>query len=439
MRVNQLGHMAQIKTKPLSRVAGTVPDHAAPNWPLLMLVMFIPAQNLYLQYIPSFGAGLNFLNISVLLSVLVWRFRSDLAIPSPTPLHRPIYGYILIYVISVFYSGVTLGAIREGSFTSLKDLLIPIFLFFVVLNSVRDRRGVIWMITVTIIPLPYMFRVFHAQLQNVAAWHYADDLRLVGGTFMELGSNEIGGFYAAYTLVLISLFLFVKDIKARTVLIIAVALNLYCLLYSYSRGSWMGFLAGSAWIGWQYNRKWFVPIAVVLVIFSGTLINFLPVSVQERYDTIFVDKDEERDKSAESRFVLWGYAMTEYKKSPIIGIGYRAFPQLNPLGKDTHNYFVKVLTEQGALGLTFLLIILWRATKASRQLYRSSKDPLYRGLGLGMLGCLAALIVANLTGDRFTHYPLITYFWVYLALVHRCLQLVQENTPEEQRRPAIRK
>jgi hypothetical protein len=41
---------------------------------------------------------------------------------------------------------------------------------------------------------------------------------------------------------------------------------------------------------------------------------------------------------------------------------------------------------------------------------------------MGFLACLTAIIIGNYFGDRFTHYPLISYFYVYLALVMKALE-----------------
>jgi len=49
-----------------------------------------------------------------------------------------------------------------------------------------------------------------------------------------------------------------------------------------------------------------------------------------------------------------------------------------------------------------------------------------------MLGCITTFLIGNMFGDRFSHYPLVTYFWVYLALVLRALFLCEaaEKLPE---------
>ncbi|MDH3691984.1 MAG: O-antigen ligase family protein [Gammaproteobacteria bacterium] len=397
-------------------------DHR-PNWPLLVLISVIPLQNIYLGKLPTFGAGINFINVMLLFSLLTWKLRKDLSSTMPTALGKPILAYSLIYLFSYFYAVNTLGQLNDASLLSmLKDTLIGMLFYFLVLNSVRDRRGLIYALGATMLPLPYMFWVFYSQLSSVYRFNYDDDLRLVSGTFMLLGSNEIAAFYATYTLVLIAFIFCVKNFRARALVSGLAILNMYCAVYSFSRGAYLALLVGLTVLAWHVNKKVAVLVIAFTVISGGALLNFFPESVQERFNSIFVQEDD-RDASAQSRFELWDTAMEIYGQSPIVGVGFRSFARLNPTGQDTHNYFVKVLTEQGAIGFLILLLIFWRATKISRRLYIVAEDPLLKGLGAGMVACIAAVAATNMFGDRFTHYPLIAYFWVYLGLVESGLNI----------------
>jgi O-antigen ligase len=397
----------------------------ATNWPLLLLIVFIPWQNIYLGKIPSLGAGLNFMNVMVLASLLVWRTRKDLAIPTPNEIGKPLLGFMAILLFSGFFRSVTLGRFEIWVFQSLKDYFIPMLIFFIVLNSVRDRRGIFRVIVATLVPLVYMFHVFRDQYSSVAHMRYSDDLRLARGTFMQLGSNEMAAFYATYTFVLIGLMIFIKNTKARVVLGFLVALNTYCLLYSHSRGAYLGALLGIGALVWFRKRGLIFIILPLVIVFSGALVGFFPESVQERFGMIFADDSGQRDESAASRPELWGYAVGEFMKSPVFGRGYLTFIHNNPMHKDTHNYYVKILAEQGLIGIWLLLLILARAFKACRGLYEEADDPLYKALGLGMTACMVSMLFGNVVGDRFSHYPLITYFWVYLALVLRARMLIK--------------
>ncbi|MGH8581624.1 MAG: O-antigen ligase family protein [Gammaproteobacteria bacterium] len=396
------------------------------NWPLLILIFALPLQNIYLGKLPNLGAGINFINVMLLAAFVVWKTRPELSAPSDTLMHRPLYAYMAILAVSALYGIAFLGELGQEHLHILKDQLTPMFLFFIVLNSVRDRRAVIAVLIGTCLPLPYMFRVFYSQYASVSSWHYDDDVRLVNGTFMTLGSNEIAAFYAAYTLILIALLYYVKHSKARLALLLLVPTSLYCLMYSHSRGSWIAFVAGGAVLAWYTSKKLAVVLAMAALLLGGPALHLLPVSVQERVESIVVDEHEKRDASAELRFVIWSIAMREYQKSPIFGIGLHSFHHVNPYqGRDAHSYFVRVLTEQGAVGILLLALVFSRSACIARRLARSAADPLFKALGAGMLGVIAAVVAGNFFGDRFSHYPLSSYYWVYLALTARALQICQ--------------
>lgn len=403
------------------------------NYALLLFVAMVPLQTVYLRWLPGLGGGLNILNMLLLFAFLVWRFRQDFNTPTHTKLHYPIYFYMVWMFIGIYVGFFALGYNDHRHFYIYKDLMLPAICYFIVVNSARTKKHIQWIIAAAMIPLPLMTKAFYNQYSLVSRWHYDDRLRNVHGTFSTLGSNEFAAYHASYVLIAIALFIFIKNTKFRILLAISIAMYLYCLMFSFSRGAWIAFLVSLLVFLFYWNlRKAFI-ILIITVIFSGALFTVLPVAVQERFSTIFVE-GEERDASATSRLELWSIAMGFYKESPIWGIGYHTFHNVNPYlsdvtgqGKDTHNFFVKILTENGGVGLFVILLILYRIWKSSRMLYSEAEDPLFRALGLGMMGSVVAVVVGSNFGDRFSHYPLITHFWVYAALVQRALLMVREQ------------
>ena len=48
-------------------------------------------------------------------------------------------------------------------------------------------------------------------------------------------------------------------------------------------------------------------------------------------------------------------------------------------------------------------------------------------LGIGFFGVVVSFAIGNIFGDRFSHYPLSAYFYVYLAISLRALILTREK------------
>ena len=92
---------------------------------------------------------------------------------------------------------------------------------------------------------------------------------------------------------------------------------------------------------------------------------------------------------------------------------------------------MRALTEGGVLGATCLLGLLLAILRtARRELRRAPTGSLHYALALGLAGAWVALACGNLFGDRFTYYPMIAYFWTWVALVMKAPHLPAERRPD---------
>jgi O-antigen ligase len=100
--------------------------------------------------------------------------------------------------------------------------------------------------------------------------------------------------------------------------------------------------------------------------------------------------------------------------------------------EDTHNYYLKVWLEEGAIGLLLFLVLLGEMIRQGYTLFRSSPDRFLSSLGLGFAACMVASAVANIFGDRWTYQQIVSYWWILLAVVGRAQLLGFEATVETQ-------
>jgi putative inorganic carbon (HCO3(-)) transporter len=127
------------------------------------------------------------------------------------------------------------------------------------------------------------------------------------------------------------------------------------------------------------------------------------------------------------RFEFWQIAWDNFKTHPLVGSGYHTFhhKEINPFTMDTHNFFMRELTEKGLLGIFITIGLLLSIRGACWRVMRESPhdSPAY-ALGLGMVAAWLAMIVGNFFGDRFTYYPMIGYFWVWLGLTLKAYEFM---------------
>jgi O-antigen ligase len=139
------------------------------------------------------------------------------------------------------------------------------------------------------------------------------------------------------------------------------------------------------------------------------------------------------EASAQERVDLWSNAWNSIQRSPIVGNGFATFQLGEHVDnlKDTHNWYVKVMVETGIIGLSMALFLLQQMLALSYRLFRRATDPLYQGLGLGLLLAVCSCMVANLFGDRWTYLEITALLWVLVAAAARASNLIESDlTPE---------
>lgn len=243
------------------------------------------------------------------------------------------------------------------------------------------------------------------------------------GTFSYLGPNEYSAFFSHYIFIVLGIFLLIKSKLKRLFLLLTASFNLYCIIYLFSRGSYLATYVVFALVGILRRNLLILTLVIALLVSWHT---FLPNSVVQRI-TMTTDEYDELDQSSEIRVKVWKDSMALFKSSPLAGIGFNTFPYLGFILGDTHNLYVKILLEQGILGLIIFSMIIFFALFYGWKLYRKARDDLFKGLGLGFFLCTISLLISNFFGDRWTYLPLGAYFWTFMALVVRANIITQEE------------
>ena len=133
------------------------------------------------------------------------------------------------------------------------------------------------------------------------------------------------------------------------------------------------------------------------------------------------DSQGSLDASSEGRIIMWEKAMAFFSDYPITGTGFNTFWYLTAGDElhDTHNFYLKVLCEQGILGLGIFLWLLWSCWSACRRLIRSTDDNRLLALGIGGCAYLVCVAVVNIFGDRFNYISISGYTFLLIGMIER--------------------
>jgi len=348
----------------------------------------------------------------------------------------PVIMLMCIYFIALlngfFYSDVNAHVDHLARIKQWKNFIIMPILYYLTYYSVRDiktSKQVIFVMLVILLIVEWKFYKSCGWLASRE--HFSYQMR--GGQFGYLGQNEFAAFILNYVALGSGILLFSSiNIKLRIMLFATLGFGIFCLLYSFSRGAYVGIVITLLFFS-LFSKKIRIGIALLIIVgICGT--QFLPQSVVERI-TMTQTSEGEIESSAGGRLMLWTHVIDNvFSRNPIIGVGYGIFKYVpDKTGQtygDPHSNYMETLAEQGIIGVFILLFLYYSAWKSGWLLYKLSikkDDKFIRGAGLGFCGCVLASMTTNLFGDRWTHYQVMTYFWILWAIVDRMYVLEPEN------------
>jgi putative inorganic carbon (hco3(-)) transporter len=257
---------------------------------------------------------------------------------------------------------------------------------------------------------------------------YSEELHEEGGSMGYAGTNGLAAFAAQVSIFLLALAAFERRSLMKSAYYGLTAFSVVCLTYSLARAGYVAFFAGCLVLGVLKQRK----LLLLMVVFLLTWTTLVPKAVVQRVNMTYDKQSGEVDHSSATRFSLWSSALDVFETQPIFGTGFETyrFMHLNERTDggtgyyaDTHNYFVKVLVEGGVMGLCILMWLLGSMMRDGYSVFRNAKDPLFRALGLALIGWIICAVAANIFGDRWTFLQVNGYMWVLAAMTARARQL----------------
>lgn len=403
------------------------------EWGLLLLVAMIPQPNIW-YLLRGYPLGNNFIDLLVFAILLGIVFQGKGFSRAPSSL--VIIAFVIISYLSLWNASFNFSlpipfTTANALFPDWKNYAEMILLYFLVFNVLKDEdQHRVFVVLISVVILLIAIRSY----RNFTGGASFDYDKRVGGPFeaVGLGANHFGAFIAYYCTLFLGLFFFDTNRKRRLLFLATYLFGLHPLFFSYSRGAYLGALGALAFMG-VFTKRSLLIIVMVIVIGWQTL---LPASVVDRI--MMTESASGRlDESAASRLYVWEHAYELFHDNPIFGIGFGGFGFTMPAGglTDTHNFYMKTLSEQGVIGIIMLIIVLLAALWSGWRLLRIGSTPFYKGLGFGFVGCVIALIISNIFGDRWSYFALGGYFWIFWGIVDRGILNSQNHSAAKEQQP----
>jgi putative inorganic carbon (HCO3(-)) transporter len=394
---------------------------------LYYMIPFLPYRTMrdhFLDY-PLGGNALTILVIAVIVGALIHGKHLPKSKLYPIWLGFGIYLYFSMWIGTALGNAPPPLWLSDINFVTWKDYMLIPLVFGAAGLVIEDRKAVRTVVLITAICLLFIDR--SCILESMSrTWTNFDENKRGGGP-LAYGSNQTAAFLAQFAMFFWGFALFVKRKKFKLLSYGLVALTLFATMYTFSRGAYIAVLVSVLALGLLKDRK----LLLILGLFMVTWQTIVPTAVRERV-TMTENSNGQLEASAESRVELWENAEKAIISSPIVGSGFATFQLAEHVDnlKDTHNWYVKVMVETGIIGLIIALILLQQLLAVSYHLFKRATDPLYRGLGLGLVLATCSCIVANCFGDRWTYLEITALLWVLVAAAIRATLLTESEMTE---------
>ena len=374
---------------------------------LCVLVIFLPIA--HTESIRAFSLGIP-AGLWIIKMILTRRLLF-----SRTPLDLPVFLFSVIAGLSV----ITAVDWKYSLGEFIGEWILGICLFYLVVNNIRPGQ------------MKYILGAL--LLGNVIMVGYGIfDFFRDGGHILDYGTRAGSlhsglGTFSTYLVtiipyIFIALF-FLNKTSHRLTILILLSLNLFALLLTYSRGSWVAIIVLALMAGWKFApRKVFIPslLLIALIILFGA-----PQKVFQYYDR-FTASNTNPD-SYRGRWILAEFTLEKIRENPLhmTGFGRGSFArQYYEFAKKyreskmwhAHNTFLNLAIQTGLQGLFLFCFLLYRMLKYCREREKSVGSPLIRYFSLGTFLMVITFFVRNLSDDFFNDDSALL-FWFLSGIV----------------------
>lgn len=365
--------------------------------------------------IPGLGIIRPNLLLFVIIAVLLILQRERVSYRFNQPILKAFSAFLLMLLFTLPFVKYPGSVVKENFALFMKAI---VFLYFSALVLDSEKR---LKISLFVFIGCQVARVLEPLYLNVTSGYWGSSTYLGGSEFANrlsgapsdvINPNELG-FVIATVIPFLHYFLLPRSFWIKIIYFCLLALLLYALILTMSRGAFLALLV----VGWfvfkdSKNKVLFVAFGVMVVIAALGVMND---NQKERYLSLF-SSETKQSATAEGRMTGM---VNEFKlgfERPIFGfgLGTTAEAKFNTWGrsKASHNMYGEILIETGLVGLCFFLRFVWTIRKELKigLNMANSHDQFYKTLFkiLNIVFWMFAVYSINYWG-------LSQYYWYNLA------------------------
>ncbi|MEG9434436.1 O-antigen ligase family protein [Terriglobus sp. ADX1] len=387
---------------------------------IYLLSVLLPLQTTR-YHLHAFPLGSNIVDILILCTLLGSVLRPQAPLLRRTSVLAFLGLMCGFYYLSLWRGAFYLGGsfpvwFSDTRLVDYKNFIVMPLLVVAVTRTIRTRKQIAIIIALCCVTA---LAVDFSYLRSAAGRdfsHYAEETR-DAGPLGYAGENGLASYLVEATAFLLPLLALKGKPLIRAGIVLVVAANTTCILFSYSREAYLALALVLCFLAVVKIRWLFIPILLLVVSWQA----ILPLAVQERIAMTYTKPDPGQsaalDASAQERVMLWTDAINMFRANPVIGTGFLTYAEMGRVGsyKDTHNFYLKMLVETGLSGLLLFLVQLLLFTRTGLQLFSRARDSFLSLVGLGFACLILTAAIVNFFGDRWMFIQVDSNLWILLG------------------------
>lgn len=386
-----------------------------PLYGLFFLIILRPTLDIFTDQ-SIFSIGEYSLNIASILAVLAVSFSAIIALGNfkklnLIPLKFPLFLFILITFISIFYSFNPALSIAE--WLRILSIFSLYALGFILIKDPADFKKLLYVIIISaFIPGALAFYQFLSQTGMTII-----DENISNRIFGTFAHPNLFAYYLTIPLaILTSLTLNAKEKNtvSDSFLYLSFIPIFTLLILTYTRGAWVVFLIVIFTLGLVRYKKFLLGSVIALI-----LLYLLIPPLNTRVNNLF---EYNPYSSISWRINLWKDSVKYSQEKIVLGYGLGTANELildrrgERFGSpDPHNDYLKILLENGILGVTAYFIIIISLLLNLIYGYIKSTSTFNKNLFLLLFGISIALYFMSFADNVLRNTALQWTFWITLG------------------------
>ena len=332
---------------------------------------------------------------------------------------------VLLFCLTGLLS-IPLALNRGEAWATFSDTFIRCVVIFIVLvNAVRTELRLRWLLYLAIFVSCWLslgaINDYRLGLLTTEGYRVSGVGKGIFGN-----SNDMAMHLLTIMPIAIALAFATRGIIRKIIFIVSAALMMTAIVFTYSRGAFLGSLVVLGFLAWKFGRRHRLAVFVLGLIVFVAFLALAPGNYSLRILSIFVP-DLDPLGSADARRGELLRSLQIAARHPLLGIGMGNYAtEMSERGLVTHNAYTQVAAEMGVFALAlytmFVAAPLRKLGQIARETLRARSDSQYYYLAVGLQASLLGYMIA-------TFFLSVAYLWYayYLVAYAVCLRRLYES------------